>query len=190
VSVWRLQGANTRVAPSEGGLGGSATMAFSVLYLAFRALLGALVRTRRGPDVKDIELLVLARSSRSCVARWRGPSFAVLIAPCSRPRPATCHANCALRVWSPRARYCGGIGHSCAESAGSRPAGEDARPCRLRCGPWCFGWHARIRVGAIGGSAASWPNSASQCRHPRFVGCLPAESPSRADEHASTSAPR
>jgi len=34
-------------------------MAFSFLYLAFRALLGALVRTRRGSDVKDIELLVL-----------------------------------------------------------------------------------------------------------------------------------
>jgi len=34
-------------------------MAFSFLYLAFRALLGALVRSRRGLDVKDIELLVL-----------------------------------------------------------------------------------------------------------------------------------
>jgi len=34
-------------------------MAVSFLYLAFRALLGALVRNRRGLDVKDIELLVL-----------------------------------------------------------------------------------------------------------------------------------
>jgi hypothetical protein len=34
-------------------------MAFSFLYLAFRALLGALVRSRRGLDLKDIELLVL-----------------------------------------------------------------------------------------------------------------------------------
>ena len=34
-------------------------MAFSLLYLAFRALLAALVRSRRGLDVKDIELLVL-----------------------------------------------------------------------------------------------------------------------------------
>jgi putative transposase len=34
-------------------------MAFSFLYLAFRSLLAALVRSRRGLDVKDIELLVL-----------------------------------------------------------------------------------------------------------------------------------
>ena len=34
-------------------------MALSFLYLAVRALLGALVRSRRGLDVKDLELLVL-----------------------------------------------------------------------------------------------------------------------------------
>src|SRR6266536_2568904 len=34
-------------------------MAFSLLYLALRALLGALVRSRRGLHVKDVELLVL-----------------------------------------------------------------------------------------------------------------------------------
>src|SRR6266540_912222 len=34
-------------------------MAFSFLYLAVRALLGALVRSRRGLQVKDIQLLVL-----------------------------------------------------------------------------------------------------------------------------------
>ena len=34
-------------------------MVFSFLYLAVRALLGALVRSRRGLDVRDIELLVL-----------------------------------------------------------------------------------------------------------------------------------
>jgi putative transposase len=34
-------------------------MAFSFLYLALRALLGALVRSRRGLHVKDVELLVL-----------------------------------------------------------------------------------------------------------------------------------
>lgn len=34
-------------------------MVFSFRYLAFRALLGALIRSRRGADTKDIELLVL-----------------------------------------------------------------------------------------------------------------------------------
>ena len=34
-------------------------MFFSLLYLAVRALLGLLVRCRCGPDVKDVELLVL-----------------------------------------------------------------------------------------------------------------------------------
>ena len=34
-------------------------MAFSFLYLAVRSLLGALLRSRRGLHVKDVELLVL-----------------------------------------------------------------------------------------------------------------------------------
>jgi putative transposase len=34
-------------------------MVFSFFYLAFRALVGALIRSRRGLDLKDIELLVL-----------------------------------------------------------------------------------------------------------------------------------
>jgi hypothetical protein len=39
-------------------------MASSFLYIAFRALLGALVRSRRGLDVKDVELLSLLLMSR------------------------------------------------------------------------------------------------------------------------------
>src|SRR5919198_3521978 len=39
-----------------GRIGG---MVFSFLYVAGRALLGALVRSRRGLDVKDVELMVL-----------------------------------------------------------------------------------------------------------------------------------
>jgi hypothetical protein len=52
-------------------------MAFSLLYLAVRALLSALVRSRRGLHVKDIELLrprAIAFgtiSSSSCRARER-----------------------------------------------------------------------------------------------------------------------
>ena len=34
-------------------------MFFSFAYLALRALLGLLVRSRRGPDSKDIELMVM-----------------------------------------------------------------------------------------------------------------------------------
>jgi transposase len=56
-----LKGANIGVTTPLGGawverIGG---MVFSFLYLALRALLGALVRSRRGLHVKDLELLVL-----------------------------------------------------------------------------------------------------------------------------------
>jgi hypothetical protein len=107
-------------------------MACSFLYLGFRVLLGALVRSRRGLDVKDVELLVLRHELRSCDARWRGRSFAPLIVPCSRRRAATCHAPGAACVWSPRGRWCAGIGRSSAGSGGGRRAGADARPRRLR----------------------------------------------------------
>jgi hypothetical protein len=155
-------------------------MAFSFFYLAFRALLGALVRCRRGLDVKDVELPVLR--SRSCAASSRGRTFAVLIARCSRRRPATCHPPRAARVWSPRGPCCVGIERSCAGSGGSRQCSADARPCQARCGPSCCGWHGRIRAGAIGESAASWPNSGCSYRHrrspaarPRRAGAGPAE---------------
>jgi hypothetical protein len=54
-----LKGANIGVAALERDGGRIGGMAFSFLYLAVRAVLGALVRSRRGLDVKDIELLVL-----------------------------------------------------------------------------------------------------------------------------------
>ena len=69
-------------------------MAFSFLYVAFRALLGALVRTRRGLDVKDIELLVLRHELevlRRQVARpkLRAADRALLAAAaCHLPRPS------------------------------------------------------------------------------------------------------
>ena len=47
-------------------------MALSFLYLAVRALLGALVRSRRGLDVKSLELLVLRHElerARQALAR-------------------------------------------------------------------------------------------------------------------------
>jgi hypothetical protein len=78
-------------------------VAFAFLYLAFRALLGVLVRGRRGLDVKDIELLVLrhelevlrrqvaaseASRPRSCPARGGGLPAATLLARCASGQPA------------------------------------------------------------------------------------------------------
>jgi putative transposase len=69
-------------------------MALSFLYLAFRALLGALVRSRRGLDVKDLELLVLRHELavlRRQVARpkLRAADRALLAAAsCQVPRPS------------------------------------------------------------------------------------------------------
>jgi len=69
-------------------------VAFSFLYLAFRALLGALVRRRRGLDVKDLELLVLRHELevlRRQVARpkLRAVDRALLAAAaCHMPRPS------------------------------------------------------------------------------------------------------
>ena len=69
-------------------------MTFSFLYLAFKALLGALVRSRRGLDVKDVELLVLRHELevlRRQVARpkLRAADRALLAAACCHlPRPS------------------------------------------------------------------------------------------------------
>src|SRR5215218_5332501 len=71
-------------------------MVFSFLYLAFRAVLGALVRSRRGLDVKDIELLVLRHELevlRRQVARPKvGAADRALLAAaaCHLPRSARC----------------------------------------------------------------------------------------------------
>src|SRR5215218_5784605 len=78
-------------------------MAFSFLYLAVRALLGALVRSRRGLHVKDIELLVLRHELeilRRQVARPKlgTPDRALLAA-------AACHlprSSRGVRVVAPR----------------------------------------------------------------------------------------
>src|SRR5712691_11920383 len=79
------------------------SMAFSFLYLAMRALLGALVRSRRGLHVKDIELLVLRHELeilRRQVVRpkLRMADRALLAA-------AACHLPCSsrdARVVTPR----------------------------------------------------------------------------------------
>ena len=100
-------------------------MAFAFLYLAFRALLGTLVRTRRGLDVKDIELLVLRHELevlRRQVARpkLRAADRALLAAAaCHLPRPSRgarlvtprtllrWHRALVRRKWRQRAGQCG-----------------------------------------------------------------------------------
>ena len=50
-------------------------MFFSFAYLGFRALLGLLVRSRRGPDLKDIELIVLRHELGVLRREVRRPAF-------------------------------------------------------------------------------------------------------------------
>jgi putative transposase len=78
-------------------------MVFSFLYLVVRALLGVLVRSRRGLDVKDIELMVL-RHELEIVRRQVGrPTFRLVdrallaAAVCHLPRSSR-----AARLVTPR----------------------------------------------------------------------------------------
>jgi putative transposase len=151
-------------------------MAFSFSYLAFRALLGVLVRPRRGLDVKELELLVLRHELevlRRQVARpkLRAADRALLAAAaCHLPRQSR-----GARLVTPRTL----LRWHRALCGGSRPASAGGRPSRPRCGPRSCGWRVRIHDGDIGGSAVSWPNSATPCRRRRFVGCSPAPDSTR-----------
>jgi putative transposase len=81
-------------------------MVFSFLYLALRALLGALVRSRRGLHVKDIELLVLRHELeilRRQVARPKlGAADRALLAAfaCHLPR-----SSCGVLLVTPRTLF-------------------------------------------------------------------------------------
>ena len=89
-----LKGANIGVGSPLREVERIEDMVLSFLYLAFRALLGALVRSRRGLQVKDIELLVLRHELellRRQVARPKlRPAYRALLAAaaCHLPRPA------------------------------------------------------------------------------------------------------
>jgi hypothetical protein len=149
-------------------------MFFCFLYLAIRGLFGLLVRSRRGPDVKDVELLVLRhelevlrrqvgrpklqRADRALLA-----AAACYLPPTSRRSllvtPRTLlrwHRSLVRRKW--------------------RQSG--ARPGRPRVSPEiqelvCCGSRARTQAGAIGGYAANWPSSASRHRRRASDGCSP-----------------
>jgi transposase InsO family protein len=71
-------------------------MAFSFLYLAVRALLGALVRSRRGLHVKDLELLVLRHELEILRRQVARPKLRIVdrallaAAGCHPPRSSRC----------------------------------------------------------------------------------------------------
>src|SRR6266571_2014784 len=62
----------------ERGAGSIGGMVFSFLYLAVRALLGALLRSRRGLHVKDVELLVLRHELETLRRRVVRPKLRVV----------------------------------------------------------------------------------------------------------------
>jgi len=68
-------------------------MAFSFLYLALRALPGALVRSRRGLHVKDVELLVLRHELEILRRQIVRPELRTVDRVCLQPRRATCRAR-------------------------------------------------------------------------------------------------
>jgi hypothetical protein len=103
-------------------------------------------------------------SSRFSAARSPGRSSGILIGLCSQPRRPICRVRRAAHAWSRRGRCCVGIGRLCDESGGSLQDSAGGRSCRTSFGSWCYSSRARIRAGATGGSAVSWPSSACGCR--------------------------
>jgi hypothetical protein len=150
-----LKGANSRVASVLARAGRMGGMVFSFLYLAFRALLGALVRSRRGLDLKDIELLVLRHEFevlRRQVARPKlRPADRAVLAAAAWHLPRTSRD---ARLVTPRMllRW-----HRALVRRRWRqpPVQRGRRRCQMRCARWCCGWRGRIRAGAIAGFAAS-----------------------------------
>src|SRR5947209_10513092 len=146
-------------------------MAFSFLYLAFRALLGALVRSRRGLHLKDIELLVLRHElellRRQVALPKLSPADRALLAAaaCHLPPPAR-----GARLVTPRTllRW----HRALVRRKWRQPSGRRGRPelpaevrelvPQLAHENPCWG-HRR--------SAASWPSSAIGCRRPASAGC-------------------
>jgi hypothetical protein len=173
-SRFDVRGANSRVAPRLGE--GWEDRRCGLLLPVLRVSGSGWGARPQSPWARGQGHRALGRAPRlrCCAGRSRVRGFAPRIVPCSRRRPAICHAPRALRAWSVRGRSGAGIGRSCAGGGGGRPATADVRLRRPRRGHWCCGWLARIPAGALGGSAVSWPNSASECRHRRSVGCSPA----------------
>ena len=166
-----VKGANTRVAAFGGGLGGSAIVAFSFLYVAS----GPARRTRSvSPRFgrKDLELMVLRHEvavlrRQVAQAKLRAADRALLAA-------AACHipaSSRGARLVTPR-RCWGGIGRSCAESGASRRS--RAAPARAGGGAG-HGAAAGTRASALATPADSDELAKLGCgyRQRRSVDCSP-----------------
>src|SRR6266581_7591168 len=120
-------------------------MAFSFLYLAVRALLGALLRSRRGLHVKDVELLVLRHELEILRRQVVRPELRMVdrallaAAACHLPRSSR-----GILLVTPRTLLAGTKG-SFAGSGDTCPASVDGRACRQRFGSWYCGSRGRIR---------------------------------------------
>jgi hypothetical protein len=144
------------VSPLRGARAGRiGSMAFSFLYLAVRALLGALVRSRRGLHVKDVELLVLRHELEVLRRQVVRPKLRMvdraLLAAAAFYLPRSSRG---VFLVTPRTllRWHQAL---VAGSGASLKAGAGGPSCRRRFGSWCCGSRGRIRAGAIGGSAAA-----------------------------------
>jgi Homeodomain-like domain len=110
-----------------------AGVAFSFLCLAFGALLGAVVRCRRGLDVKDVELLVLRHELEVLRRQVARPELrAADRAPAcgDRPSPATLGAQCAPGSPADAAALASGAGAQ-EMAAATRPGGPPV-PAEVR----------------------------------------------------------
>jgi hypothetical protein len=146
-----VKGAIIRVVPSLGEGWEDRRHGLLLLYLAVRALVGSLVRSRRGRDVKDVELMVLRRELEVLRRQVGRPTFRpadralLAAAACHLPRSS----RAALPV-SPRTllRW-----HQVLVRRNWRQPGGGG--CRRKLASLCFGSRARTGAGATGGSAAS-----------------------------------
>jgi hypothetical protein len=148
-------------------------MVFSFLYLAMRALFGALVRSRRGLHVKDIELMVLRHELeilRRQVARPKlGMADRALLAAtaCHLPRSSR-----SLLLVTPRTllRW----HRALVRWKWRQPAGRRGRPqLSAEIRELVLRLARENRAGVTGGSAASWASSACGYRRRASAGCSP-----------------
>ena len=140
-------------------------MFFSSLYLAVRALFGLLVGSRRGPDVKDVERLVLRHELgvlRRQVGRPRlrmADRALLAAAACHLPRPSA-----SSLLVTPRTIFAVAPVARLVEVAAVQQTSGPTEALTWRHGSSSCGWPARIPAGVIAGSAESSPKLGLACR--------------------------